>query len=1183
MSMKEKIDLFAKGVFSYDKPGITSSESNINISAEMGKSERGSFFVSSLNGKAFKGIAYSGNNLLKLQNSFFNGAQNEIEYVFDAAYLDINDTVKGHISIVSEYGELEIPFHAKVKVPSCETSIGPASDLFHFAGLAQSNWAEAKTIFKSEEFSRTLSFYDSNYFNLYRTLLGSGNVSLALDELLCAAHKKKKVGLKAATSEITYENNNATGVVRDVLQLSRDSWGYSQLTIETVGDFLSVEKKIVWTDDFEGNKVDIEYFIDTDKLHFGTNIGMLRISSLYEDIEIPVLVKNAATDLKSRLSRRRMRYLEMRIFANYIDFRLGKLTAHKLMNEVESSLDKLKAYREESLTDRLIRAWIFIENGKIKQASAALEPVFEKEEWGESILLYVVSMYLKAKLADERTALEILDSLRNLYENSLDARAFLACVYLDKRGRLSNQARYDGFKKSVSGGQHSPAILVEACRIINDEPTVLKSFDNFDLAVIRYGIRNSFININAAMHAVDLAMRQKETSSLMVDTLIKICDQYYQKESLEALCYHLIKGKIVGETAFKWLSAGINEQLNLQNMYESCIISAGTVPRDNLPRGLMTYFANGMDLDDDIKAAFYANVIRQKSGVDVIPLALAQQIKNFTLRKLAEGAIGENLAVLYNNVIDSSDLDEDMIQVLPDIVFKHMIVSQWKNAVSVLVVHKETVKESVYEIVDGCAIGDIYTDNPEVLAQDGHGNRVASEKISYTKLIVNPELIRLCMLRCGDDVRVILNNLESARYRGDSETAIGLVRECIGMQGLEKRFSIECRKELIEYYYENLEGELMENLLVDLDLAALSRQDRSRMIDLMILRELYSLAMKNMELYGAYGVDIKRAAKMASKLIVTGGINTSEAFFTGLCYTVFCKKKSDVIILDYLVKNFNGGSDGMYELWKAALEAGAETDVLEERLLAQLLFTESDMSYSKEILRHYYGHGTNRKLIRAFMSYYAYKYLVKESLADGELLDIMRRDSMLEDNDICTLAVLKFMSGKDKLDEHDVMFVEKKMDALEHKGLIAPFFKNFAPGIRIPDSMHDKQYVEYHTDSAKHVKIHYCLLVGEGDENYLEEDMKDIGYGIFVSEFVVFYGEILQYYITEEDGDGYVITESGELRLEPELLGNEDTGYRQLNMIITAKEMNDSKTMQKLLENYMRNEQLGKKLFKPLF
>ena len=95
--------------------------------------------------------------------------------------------------------------------------------------------------------------------------------------------------------------------------------------------------------------------------------------------------------------------------------------------------------------------------------------------------------------------------------------------------------------------------------------------------------------------------------------------------------------------------------------------------------------------------------------------------------------------------------------------------------------------------------------------------------------------------------------------------------------------------------------------------------------------------------------------------------------------------------------------------------------------------------------------------------------------------------------------------------------------------------------------------------------------------------MKDMGYGIFVREFMLFYGETLQYYISEEKDDDYTITESGELRVEPELSGGDETGYHQLNLIITARELNDPKTMIKLLDGYIKDEHITKTLFNPLF
>ncbi len=189
--MREKIERFAKGIFSYNNPQLLTSVASINIPAEAGKSVEGSFVVSSSGAVPFKGFVVASDSLISFEKNTFYGAENEIRYKFDAAYLDINDNVQGSFTVISEFGEIDIPFQAKCRVPACHTSIGPASDLFHFTSLAQSNWAEARDLFKSEEFRNTLSYYNSEYDNLSTALLKSGNISLALEEFLVRAHKKK--------------------------------------------------------------------------------------------------------------------------------------------------------------------------------------------------------------------------------------------------------------------------------------------------------------------------------------------------------------------------------------------------------------------------------------------------------------------------------------------------------------------------------------------------------------------------------------------------------------------------------------------------------------------------------------------------------------------------------------------------------------------------------------------------------------------------------------------------------------------------------------------------------------------------------------------------------------------------------------------------------------------------------
>ena len=74
----------------------------------------------------------------------------------------------------------------------------------------------------------------------------------------------------------------------------------------------------------------------------------------------------------------------------------------------------------------------------------------------------------------------------------------------------------------------------------------------------------------------------------------------------------------------------------------------------------------------------------------------------------------------------------------------------------------------------------------------------------------------------------------------------------------------------------------------------------------------------------------------------------------------------------------------MFLIWKEAKEYDIETVDLEERLLGQILFAESYVQDAMSVFLAFYENGRNRTLIKAFVSYYAYKYLVRDRIVDEE-------------------------------------------------------------------------------------------------------------------------------------------------------------------------------------------------------
>jgi hypothetical protein len=151
----------------------------------------------------------------------------------------------------------------------------------------------------------------------------------------------------------------------------------------------------------------------------------------------------------------------------------------------------------------------------------------------------------------------------------------------------------------------------------------------------------------------------------------------------------------------------------------------------------------------------------------------------------------------------------------------------------------------------------------------------------------------------------------------------------------------------------------------------------------------------------------------------------------------------------------------------------------------------------------------------------------------------------------------------------------------EQKGILLPFYQDFKKNMRIPKVMYDKYYIEYRTNPVNKVTIHY-LIEGEHEEVYMQEEMVDCYYGIFVKEFILFHNESLQYYISEQKDGNEVITESKTVTIRMEAQQIENDNYHRINQIMEAREMKDETTINRLLEAYAKMEYSVSMLFKPI-
>ena len=84
------------------------------------------------------------------------------------------------------------------------------------------------------------------------------------------------------------------------------------------------------------------------------------------------------------------------------------------------------------------------------------------------------------------------------------------------------------------------------------------------------------------------------------------------------------------------------------------------------------------------------------------------------------------------------------------------------------------------------------------------------------------------------------------------------------------------------------------------------------------------------------------------------------------------------------------------------------------------------------------------------------------------------------------------------------------------------FFLEFEKELRLKYHLYDKAFVEYHTDPGQKIMIHFSL----DGEHYEQSLLNEVYDGVFVKEFVLFFGESVLYYMTEQEKAEEKITES---------------------------------------------------------
>ncbi len=1176
--MRTKISKLAKGIFDKTIPELTVSVEIIQILLPTEGILLGNFSIDSQNGIDARGLLYSDSAYLVLKESSFIGKHTTIHYEAHARGIKPGKRLKGLIQVVSDAGELAIPYEIIVEEMYINSSMGKIKNLFHFTNLVKNHYEEALTLFFSPEFSRVLLAGLPREQTIYETLCYGISPNTAMEEFLVCVNKKSRIVLLLEQDRQEYLDFTQT--IGDQLEIKKDTWGYMEIEVYTDGDFILLERSQFTTEEFAGNSFTLSYQIEESKIHAGYNLGKIYIETPYQSLEYELLVyryvekENCTLEWKKGICR---------LAKLYFAFRLHEITTDIWCRDSLETISKMKQLQSKDIFIQLLEIQVWITMRRNQEAAKKLSVIAEwitssreEEPFLYSYYLYVYTLLTRDSLFAKDAAIQV----KELYEKyPKDGRMLWVILYLDEECAINKSLRLTKIKEQSFTGSNSSFLYYEACMIMNELPALIRVLDRFELRTAWWGISRGILNEKAALQIADQALAEQSYQPLLVQILKVIYQSYRSKTALEALLSQLIRNFRLEQKNFIWFQEGVQRQITMTGLYEAYMNTLPYTFQGELPKSIQLYFIYDQALDEERKELLYSNIVSYGAENPAMLRNYLPAIEQFAEEQLKKGHISKKLACIYRGILSSAILDEAVAEKLPAILLTKRLQC-WDQKVSFVIVrHKEMDCEWKLPLEQGEVYFPVYTSDCVIVFEDRKGRRFLNHtKYQIEDLIEEKGLIKDCKNLVNGDVWLWLYMGEhEAGYLAEENDRMGFFKETISFPLLKKAYQSEIIQHILDYYMENYEGEQLEQYLDSVYKESLEIRESRQVIELFIIRNRYEEAWEMIEKYGFEGITSNRLLRLCIHQIHQLQMAENEKLIK-LCASVYQKGKYEETILKYLVQYYNNTTKEMCHLWKSAIDFEMDTTELEERILVQALFTKAVLM--PEIFSSYYKDGRNQMVKEAYLAWQSYLYFVQDIVIDEKIFQYLIREYQLQKTllPICQMALLSWLAGKEKNTEVEKEIAGQILELLSLNGTYFSFYQSLAERIILPFALRDKTILEYRTEPGSKVYLHYSLDVEKKERlKYRMEKMEHIYEGIYGKQMILFYGEKLQYYISEEKEGESGLNESDVIQIHHWNSVYGESRYDILNDMCASIEMQDEQTLAEQMELYLRKQKLVEK------
>ena len=709
----------------------------------------------------------------------------------------------------------------------------------------------------------------------------------------------------------------------------------------------------------------------------------------------------------------------------------------------------------------------------------------------------------------------------------------------------------------------------------------------FEVRILYWAARWGVMTRDIAIQVISLVSGKKEYHPFLYRILEACYEVKPDDEMLVAVLGYLIRSQCFGAKYHRWYELGIEHEIRITSLYEAYLLSLDGRKLERVPKMLQMYFQYDSGLSWQQKAVLFVNIIAAKKVQPEVYQKYLPMIERFAMEQLEAGHIDDNLAVVYDEMFAQGMINGDIVHWASEILFTHKVICTDSQAAKIEVY--EYARNTEYNtacnnadnkqamIRNGGAYFTVYTKDYCLIMEDIYGNRFCEELGYYEEPLMD---IDRCVKKCTElaqgELPYILYSMQDKIGEGVEDSDFPGVWTVLKSPQVSDRFKRELAEQVILFYRKR---KYEAGCLTGLDHKLLSVASSRMLMQYLTEEHLYETAYRMAEECGYEHMDTAACVALCSYAIHTAAFEEDD-FLLGFAESVFYRGTYNDVIIIYLCKYYNGATKTMAEIWKAAGAFDIDTFDLEERILSQMLYSTDYIADAEDIYESYVKGGGRELICMAYLSYFADAWLVRDMVVPEyvfEQIYVRYKEGNLL-NDACRLGLLKYFSEKEHLSDAMYQAADELLEEYTSKNCYFAFFLQFEKKLRLKYHLYDKAFVEYHTDPGRKIMIHFSL----DGEHYEQALLNEVYDGVFVKEFILFFGESVLYYMTEQEKAEEKITESACLNCrsvpDEECHGR----YEMLNDMLMHHAMGERDAQKREMKQYYGMQMVTNEVFRIL-